>query len=62
MTMRFKIRPRLFRSPLIVVQIHETRNHSASTHGVIEDWQSHGWRDARPEDLAAKTPEGVALV
>jgi hypothetical protein len=65
MTIRYKIKPRLFRKPLIVVQIHETRNHSAcgpSTGGFLEEWQSQHWRDATAEDLLAKTPEGVVIV
>lgn len=61
MTTRYKIKPRLFRRPLIVVQIHETRNHAALAGRDIEEWQSEHWRDARIEDLHAKTPEGVVL-
>lgn len=61
MTIRYRIKKRLFRAPLVVVQIHETRNHSATDGRDIESWQSEHWRDARIEDLRAKTPEGVVL-
>jgi hypothetical protein len=48
---RLSVKYRLFRKPLVILQIHETRNHTASVGGQIEDWQSEHWRNATPDDL-----------
>lgn len=51
MKTRFRLKRRLFRRPLVVLQVEDERVGSGSFGGFIEVWRSSFWRDARAEDV-----------
>jgi hypothetical protein len=57
---RYRTKTRLFRKPLVVLQVEDTRSHTDPITIETRVWGI--WRDATPDDLiralAAQTPSG----